>query len=462
MKISFQKSKMIPSEVFRLIEKLNSAGYEAYIVGGCLRDIIMGRVPHDFDICTDALPEESIRVFSEDYTVLEVGRRYGTVVVICGGVQYEITTYRIDGDYLDNRRPETVEFTLDLIKDLSRRDFTVNAMAYDPLSGEFVDPFCGLADIKRKKIKCVGEPQERFFEDGLRIMRALRFSSQLGFRIEPETARAIRNNKEILANISHERIQSELTKILLSSDCGADVLREYSEVFAVILPELAPMFGFNQCNAHHIYDVWEHTLHALSEPVEDFVPDLITRLALLFHDTGKPHTFSIAPDGTGHFYCHANVSAEICDYALRRLKFPSDVIEKTVWLVKKHDMPLLEDRTFIKRQLNKVDHEQLTRLIELHAHDTAGQAPELWLERMQNVKNVTSILESIIKEGECFSLKDLAVTGKDILGLGIPQGREVGKLLDWILSKVISGELDNSKDAIIDFVNEIIKSGKVG
>lgn len=457
MPINSLKLKKIPQAVIELLSRLTAGGYEAYIVGGCLRDMIMGIPPHDFDVCTSASPDEIISIFNGDYTVLEVGKRFGTVIVLIGKEQYEITTYRIDGEYINNRRPENVKFTLDIYKDLARRDFTVNAMAYNPLTGDFKDPFLGLKDIENREIKCVGVPKDRFSEDGLRLMRALRFSAQLGFEIEPNTAQALRQQRFLLQNISHERIQSELCKIIMSKRCGADVLSEYRDVFAVVMPEIKPMFGFCQHNPHHCYDVWEHTLKALSEPVEGFDPDLITRLAILFHDIGKPHTFSIDADGIGHFYSHALVSAEICRRVLIRLKFSNEIIESVVWLVKKHDMPLLEDKAFIKRQLNKAGSVQFTRLIEIHAHDTAGQAVHLYNERIKNVRTVLSLLEKVIKDGECFALKDLMINGRDVMLLGVPAGREVGRLLDLALAKVVAGELVNSKDDLIGFIRSEIE-----
>lgn len=456
MPVNSQELNLIPKETNELLSRLIDRGYEAYIVGGCLRDMLMGRCPHDFDICTNAIPDETAAVFSSDHTVLEVGKSFGTVIVIHHGKQFEITTYRIDGEYSNNRRPDTVEYTLDITKDLARRDFTMNAMAYCPMNDSFVDPFGGASHVEKGLIKCVGEPKERFSEDGLRIMRALRFSAQLGFGIEDRTAQAARQLRRLLTNISNERIQSELCKILLSDGCGAQVFREYAEIFAVIIPEIQPMFGFNQHNPHHIHDVWEHTLHAMSEPVEGFRPDFITRLALLFHDIGKPNCFTLSEDGIGHFYSHAKISADICRGVLTRLKFSNEIIENVVWLVLKHDMVLLEDKAFIKRLLNKVGSEQVKRLIEIHAHDTAGQAPYLYNERINNVWNVMSIYNEVLRDGECFSLKDLAINGLDIISLGIPAGREVGRLLNLSLLKVIEGEIANNKDDLLGLIKAMI------
>lgn len=456
MPVNSQELNLIPKETNELLSRLIDRGYEAYIVGGCLRDMLMGRSPHDFDICTNATPDETAAVFSCDHTVLEVGKSFGTVIVIHRGKQFEITTYRIDGEYSNNRRPDTVEYTLDITKDLARRDFTMNAMAYCPMNDSFVDPFGGASDVERGLIKCVGEPKERFSEDGLRIMRALRFSAQLGFRIEERTAQAARQLRRLLTNISNERIQSELCKILLSDGCGAQVFREYAEIFAVIIPEIQPMFGFNQHNPHHIHDVWEHTLHAMSEPVKGFRPDLITRLALLFHDIGKPNCFTLSEDGIGHFYSHAKISADICREVLTRLKFSNEIIENVVWLVLKHDMVLLENKAFIKRLLNKVGSEQVKRLIEIHTHDTAGQAPYLYNERINNVWNVMSIYNEVLRDGECFSLKELAINGSDIMSFGIPAGREVGRLLNLSLSKVIEGEVANNKDDLLGLIKAMI------
>ncbi|MBQ5565782.1 MAG: HD domain-containing protein, partial [Clostridia bacterium] len=331
----------LPDEVKTAIEKISKNGFEAYIVGGCVRDSLLGKTPKDYDITTSASPQEVEKIFS-DCRVIETGIKHGTVTVLINSMPLEITTFRIDSEYVDNRHPESVTFTKSLREDTARRDFTMNAIAYNNFTG-ICDFYGGETDIKNKIVRCVGNPDLRFNEDALRIMRAIRFSSVLGFEIEENTRSSIFKNKELLKNISSERIAAELVKLL----CGKNakkVLCEYIDILGVVMPELLPMKDFDQRNAHHIYDIWTHTAVA----VENIEPAPILRLTALFHDIGKPECFFMK-NGQGHFYGHAAVSEKISDNILKRLKFDNTSRETITTLVKLHDIQIEETETAVKR-----------------------------------------------------------------------------------------------------------------
>ena len=337
----------IPSGGNEIIHSLQNNGYEAFLVGGCVRDSILCRPIHDYDITTSATPDEMMEVF-KDKRIIETGLQHGTITILIDGEAYECTTYRIDGNYSDSRRPDSVTFTRSLEEDLKRRDFTINAMAYNDEVG-LVDPFNGMEDIKYHKIRCVGRAEDRFSEDALRILRAIRFASQLGFVLEPDTDWNISKMYKNLENISIERINSEFCKIAASSDfCVQMVL--YHEVFSLFIPEIKNMFGFQQNNPYHIYDVWNHTVHAIEYCESD---DLVTRLSVFFHDIGKPHCYQDSEDGIRHFKGHGRVSADMTDKIMKRLRFDNDTREKVVELVYYHDATFEVGKKYIKRWLNK-------------------------------------------------------------------------------------------------------------
>ena len=434
----------IPKEANELIHILQYNGHSAYVVGGCVRDSILGRKPNDWDICTSATPAEMIEIF-KDKKIIETGLQHGTVTVVVNGEPYEITTYRIDGDYSDSRRPDSVEFTNNLIEDLKRRDFTINAMAYNDEEG-LIDPFNGLQDIKYKKINCVGSAKDRFSEDALRILRAIRFASQLEFVTMPDVSWEIHKQYKNLENISIERINSEFCKIASSNDfCVQLVL--YRDVFALFIPELKDMFEFPQNNPWHVYDVFEHTIHAVEHCDSE---DLIVRLAVLFHDIGKPHCFQDDEGGIRHFKGHGKVSADMTNEIMRRLKFDNDTREKVVELVCYHDAAIEVGKKYIKRWLNKIGVEQFKRLLEVKKADNKAQNLEQSQEIIDNIKNIEKLLEEVLQEKECFSLKDLAINGDDVKkAMMLEEGKDIGYWLNEILDRVVDGELNNNRDDLI-------------
>lgn len=434
--------KLAP-QVNTALELLEAAGYEAYLVGGAVRDFVRDNSPaKDWDIATNALPEQVKAVFA-GFRLIETGLKHGTVTVVIGRIPLEITTYRVDGDYLDHRRPEEVRFTRSLKEDLARRDFTMNALAYHPKAG-VIDVSGGRADIEKGLIRCVGDPDQRFREDGLRMLRALRFASVYGMKIEDAAASAIHRNKDLLREIAAERVQSELTKMLCGKGAAA-VLRGFSDVLTVPIPELAPMFGFGQHNPHHDRNVWEHTIAV----VEHTPPEPVLRWAALLHDIGKPSCFSRTEDGVGHFFGHAEQSTVMAEQILNRLRFDRDGRERIVRLVRFHDMPLTADRRLVKRLLSKHGEEAARQLIELHRADTWGQSA-VCKPRLAVFDAMDAIVEELLREAACFSLKDLAVNGTDMLDLGF-RGREIGAVLQKCLDAVLDERAANDREELLSF-----------
>ncbi len=431
----------IPVYAATALQKLNDSGFEVYLVGGCVRDMLLGSVPHDWDITTNALPEQIIGAF-EDFTVIPTGLKHGTVTVLIAKEPIEITTYRIDGDYSDNRRPDSVSFTRNLKEDLARRDFTINALAMDA-DGNIVDYFGGTEDIKIGIIRCVGNATNRFTEDALRILRALRFAAVLGFWIDTETKKAICSEAQRLHNISAERINVELTKLLCGRN-AVNILREYAEIVAVVIPEIKPLFGFNQQNPHHIYDAWEHTLQV----VANTPPEPVLRWAALLHDIGKPQAFSASEDGIGHFYGHAKFSIEIADEIMVRLKFDNASRNRIKTLIEWHDLAIRPAKATVKRRLNRLGTETLSQLFKLQRADNLAHAPKD-VYKQKTIDNLESIMAEIIAENECFFLRDLAVNGNDMLALGF-SGKAVGDILDELLNTVIDGKLPNEREILLD------------
>lgn len=435
----------LPREAEDIIERLNEHGYEAYVVGGCVRDSILGRTPNDWDVCTSATPNKMIEIF-KDCEVIPTGLQHGTVTIVIDHTPYECTTFRIDGDYSDNRRPDSVEFTTDIIQDLSRRDFTINAMAYNPRTG-LVDPFGGANDIKSKVIRCVGNADDRFDEDALRVMRALRFASVYGFAISVETSDAIHRKAENLNNIAVERINIELCKLL----CGRgvlDILLDYSDIISTIIPEIKPCIGFNQNNRYHQYTIYDHIAHAVSN-YEGL--DIIVKIALLLHDIGKPTCYTEDENG-GHFYGHGVPSRDIAERVVERLKFDNRTKNGVVELVLYHDAVIEPTIKVVKRWLNKIGEEQLFRLLDIRMADILSHAEGTQQSRIDRCVAVRKIAEEVLASEQCFKLKDLAVNGNDLMQIGIPQGREIGNTLNWLLDMVINGETNNDKDELLNLV----------
>lgn len=431
----------LPAGASAILHALQSHGFEAYIVGGCVRDSLLGITPKDWDICTSATPQQVEEIFAS-HRIIETGVQHGTVTIVMQDGQYEVTTFRTDGDYSDHRRPDTVSFTSSIAEDLSRRDFTMNAIAYNG-SGLF-DFYNGLSDLQSITISCVGSADARFKEDALRMMRALRFSSVYGFSIEPATAAAIHKDKDLLRLIAAERINSELCKLL----CGKNaltVLLEYSDVMAVIIPELAPCIGFNQNNRYHQYTVYDHMMHAVAGCKTDSLP---VRLALFLHDIGKPLCYTEDENG-GHFHGHAVPSRDIGKTVLERLRFDTKTKNEVLELILYHDALIEPTPKTVRRWLNKVGEDRLRQLLLVREADIRAHAAGTQGSRLARCSAVASILDEVIRQEQCFSLKDLAVSGKDILVLGIPQGKRVGEILHSLLDRVISGELPNDRSVLM-------------
>lgn len=434
----------VPAPVYFIIQELEKHGHEAYMVGGCVRDSVLGRKPHDYDICTSATPDEILQAFPYE-EIIPTGLQHGTVTILINKEPFEVTTYRIDGDYSDNRRPDNVTFTKNLVEDLRRRDFTINAMAYNPKTG-LIDPFNGMEDIKYKKIRCVGSAEDRFNEDALRILRAIRFEAQLVFTGLPETMFEIERQYERLKNISIERINSEFCKIVASEQFCVELVL-YPNVFSLFIPELKDMIGFQQNNPYHAYDVFNHTVHAIEKCESD---DLVTRLAVFFHDFGKPHSYQDGEDDIRHFKGHEKVSAEITDSIMKRLRFDNETRNNVVELVYYHDATFEVGNQYVKRWLNKIGEKQFRRLLEVRRADIKGHKPNYEKSWIEKVDDIGSILEEILQEQECFSLKDLAVNGNDVKKkMNLKEGKDVGYWLNEILKRVMDGELKNNRDDLI-------------
>lgn len=449
----------IPSGANEIIHTLQEKGYEAYLVGGCVRDSILKRPIHDYDITTSATPNEMLEIF-KDKRIIETGLQHGTITIVVDGEPYEVTTYRIDGNYSDSRRPDKVTFTKNLEEDLKRRDFTINAMAYNNEVG-LVDPFNGMEDIKYHKIQCVGKPEDRFAEDALRILRAIRFASQLNFVLEQNTGYVLHKMYRNLENISIERINSEFCKIALSSELYIQI-GLFREVFSLFIPEIKDMFGFQQNNPYHIYDVWNHTVRAVQAYECDCEPDLnprdlITSLAVFFHDIGKPHCYQDSEDSIRHFKGHGRVSADMTDDIMKRLRFDNDTREKVVELVYYHDATFEVGKKYVKRWLNKIGEEQFRRLLNVRRADIKAQADINQETRLQKIDNIGYILEEVLQDDECFSLKALAVNGKDLITIGYKSGKEIGEVLNNLLDSVISGENINEKEKLLEIAERRLR-----
>jgi tRNA nucleotidyltransferase (CCA-adding enzyme) len=434
----------LPEPVNIAVGLLENAGYEAFIVGGCVRDFLLGKDPKDIDITTNAVPKIVQQLF-KDFKVIETGLQHGTVTIIIRSFPMEITTYRIDGEYSDNRRPDQVSFDSTLEQDLSRRDFTINALAYNNKTG-VVDFHSGVNDLNDHLIRCVGNPSKRFDEDALRILRGLRFASVLGFHIDESTASAMFNQKELMRSISHERIAMEFIKLL----CGINVkqiLMEYADVLGFIIPELLPMKGFNQNTPYHIYDVLLHTAVAL----ENIPPNPHLRLAVFFHDIGKPLTYSVGEDGIGHFYGHGVESERIALDVLTRLKFDNFTKERVCALVKYHDVPFEANRHSVRKWLNRLSPEVLDELILLKRADNFAQSPGVF-SRQQTYDQIEALRNQILEERACFSLKDLKINGNDLKTAGISEGKEIGEILRHLLDMVMKEDVENERGKLLDYV----------
>lgn len=430
-----------------ILDKLHSSGLEGYVVGGCVRDTLLGKEPKDWDICTNAKPEKVMSVF-EGFNIIPTGLQHGTVTVVINHIGYEITTYRVDGDYSDGRHPDSVSFTSSLAEDLSRRDFTVNALAYNEVEG-IVDIFGGIDDLRRKRIKCVGKAVDRFNEDALRILRALRFSSVLGFDIDIETKKAIFEVYKNLDKIAKERINAEFSKLILGVN-NVKILREYEKIIFYIIPELRKLKGFEQNNPYHTFDVWVHSLKTLYEIKEK---DLELRLSALFHDIAKPICYSVDEKGIGHFYEHPEKSAEITEKIMKDLKFSNEEIYNVITLIKNHDNQLSSTKKCLRKILNKMEMPLLLRLLELKKADIKAQNPK-YISRLNEIKDFEKVIENFSVEDECFSLKHLKVNGNDLISMGIKPGKQMGEILNNLLSLVVEEQLVNERDELLKYIQK--------
>lgn len=432
----------IPGKAAYIIHTLQTAGYEAYVVGGCVRDAILGRQAADWDITTSALPLQVKALFPR---TLDTGLRHGTVTVMLGREGFEVTTYRVDGEYEDGRHPKEVVFTPSLLEDLRRRDFTVNAMAYNETEG-LVDIFGGLKDLENGVIRCVGEAKERFSEDALRILRAVRFSAQLGFSIAEDTRDAMGEMAGNLEKISAERIQAELVKLLVSPHPETLATAYETGITAVILPEFDRCMETPQENPHHCYNVGEHTLCALTKVRSDKV----LRLAILFHDMGKAKVRQRDAAGIDHFYGHGVVSEELAADILHRLRFDNDTLHKVRRLVRFHDeWERNPTARGVRRLISRMGEDVFPWYLEMRRGDILAQNPIYWEEKLDNLAEVEALYDRILKEKDCLSLKELAVTGHDLIEAGISPGKQVGETLGRLLELVIDHPEYNEKEYLL-------------
>ncbi len=465
----------IPEDVERILSRLHEADYAAYLVGGCVRDCLMGNQPHDWDICTSATPAQVKQVFADKpYTVVPAGIKHGTVMVVAHGRPYEITVFRKKGSVgkhsLQGKSdafsssaavasqpvPERQEGNaqkfchayLDnpLYEDLGLRDFTVNSMAWSPEEG-LIDPYHGERDLAAGLLRCAGSAYERLSEDPLRILRALRFAAHFGFSIDPELDSAIHELYPLLKDVAVERITSEFYRFMQSSGVKvAEMLRNYPDVACFLIPELKPLIGFDQHNHHHVYDVWEHTLKAMEACPDN---DIVLKFTILFHDMGKAHTFTMDNQGVGHFYGHAEVSKTLCKNIMNRLRFDGKTEEDVMTLVEVHDARVEPATRSIRRWLNRIGEEQFRRLLQMKRCDAAGQNPVYWPDRDAYISSLEKAFEEVKAQDACFSMKDLAVKGSDLIAVGYERGAILGKCLKRLLDEVIDERLPNDKQVLL-------------
>ena len=444
-RLSSRREMELPDTVQFCMEKLERAGFEAFAVGGCVRDSLLGITPHDYDLCTNARPEETAKLF-EKYTLVRSGEKHGTIGVVVEGQVIEITTYRTEGGYQDSRHPDWVEFVSNLSDDLARRDFTVNAMAYNPKTG-YVDPFGGRQDLENKVLRTVGVPEERFSEDALRILRGVRFAVRFGLTPEAETLLAMKDLAPTMEKLARERVFDELCKLVPL--VTAQDLLAYRDILVQVLPVLAPCVDFQQHSPYHLYDVFGHTAHV----VEACPGDLAVRWAALLHDCGKPDCFTKGDDGMGHFYGHAQLSARLAEDMLTRLKAPTALRKQVCLLIDQHMTPLEPDKRLLRRRLGQHGEETVRQLLALQRADVIGLGTSDDLTLFDSIEQV---LAEVLAEDACLSLKDLAVNGEDLLDLGFVPGQEMGKCLNWLLEQVQNEALPNEKEALLAAAKEFL------
>lgn len=437
----------IPEAAARVISTLEQQGHEAFAVGGCVRDSLLGKEPHDWDICTSALPAQMKQCFAAS-RILETGIKHGTLTVMIGSEPYEVTTYRVDGEYADHRHPDGVRFVSSLKEDLSRRDFTINAMAYSPSAG-MMDYHDGAGDLANGLIRCVGNPDQRFKEDALRMMRALRFASVFGFGIADSTSNAIHRCGGLLNSISAERVGSELCKLLVGKGAG-DVLAKYVDDMAVIIPELTPMVGFAQDSPYHHLDVWGHTVQAVASAPEC----LAVRLAVLFHDIAKPVCYTRDGQGVGHFYGHPQRGAELAVGIMKHLKFDNETLCRVRDLVFYHHADLLPIDKHIRRWLNKFGEDALRQLVQVKYADVMGQPESVRAGRLPQLLEIGRCIDQVIGQRQCFNRKGLAVNGRDLMDIGFSEGAGIGWALHELLGLVLDGQIENDRETLLEIARQ--------
>lgn len=442
------ESITMPADGIWILERLQAHGYVGYAVGGCVRDALLHRTPHDWDFCTSATPEQIQACFS-DVPFLTIGSQHGTIGVLRNHTVYEITTFRKETTYHDHRHPDAVQFSDSLQTDLQRRDFTINAMAYHPETG-IIDPFHGAEDLQKRQLRCVGVPAERFTEDALRILRAVRFAAVYGLTIQPETAAAMEQTMPFLKWVSVERILSECDRIV-TAPYAAATLAAYPAIWFHLFPEMQPLQGFQQDHPRHALDVWEHSLSVLSHSGR---PDSVLCWAALLHDIGKPACFHRDAAGIGHFYGHPAKSAELAKQICKRLKMDRKRADAIVALVAAHEVQILPQRTYLLRMLRKHGAEQAERLLALRKADLQAQVPAYAEQDLQKLEQMQQLLQTLLQEQVCFQLKDLAIRGNDLLAMGIPKGIFIGQLLKKALEQVICGKLPNEREALLQWAQE--------
>ncbi len=442
--------RLLPKEVDTVIVALQSAGYSPYLVGGCVREMLRGKAPSDYDMTSDAPPQEVLRLFGE--RAHPTGLQHGTVTVVSGGLPIELTTMRRDGAYKDSRHPDSVTFGTSIEEDLARRDFTVNAIALSP-NGTLVDPYGGQKDLNAKILRCVGEPKRRFEEDALRILRLVRFCSVLGFSAEDETARAAREARGSLAHIAHERVYAEMNKLLLGENVG-ETLLAFPDILGVPIPEILPCVGFDQCNYHHCFDVWGHTARAVAA----VPPKRELRWTMLFHDLGKPRCMTVDGDGVGHFYGHTDISAQMAEDIMARLHFEKALRDSVRAQLECFDDMFPPERAAIHREMAKRGREVTADLLLTKRADNAAKAPDGLARAQAPWLAAQKVYDELIAENACCSIHELGINGKDLAVLGY-RGREIGAVLARLLDEVAAEKLENTREALLKRAQRLWRSG---
>ena len=441
---AMNKTMFLPENVLTCVRALEKAGFEAYAVGGCVRDALLGLTPHDYDLCTNALPAQTASLFP-GHTLVRSGEKHGTIGVVFDKEVIEITTFRTEGGYSDSRHPGWVQFVPNVEDDLSRRDFTVNAMAYNPKTG-YIDPFGGQADLEKGILRAVGDPVTRFTEDALRILRGVRFGVRFSLTPTEDTLSAMNTLSALMDNLARERVFDELCK-LLPLLTATDMAR-YSAILAQVIPPLAATLHFDQKNPHHIYDVYTHTAQVVALAPKD----LAIRWAAILHDCGKPSSFTLDDAGIGHFYGHAEQSAQIADQLLLALKAPTALRERVVFLIEKHMTPLEPDKKILRRRLGQYGIEALQQLVTLQKADCIGTGTHSG----SRFDEISALIEEILQEQACLTIKDLAINGKDLQSIGFAPGKQMGACLNLLLEQVQDETLPNEKAALLSAAKKCI------